>query len=63
MKAFRCGDVVPGCHAELLGEDREAVLAQVDAHARSAHGLVPDEDLLRAVAEHVRDVGPAPRSG
>ena len=60
MKAFRCGDVVPGCHAELLGEDDEEVLAQVDEHARRDHGLVPDEDLLRVVREHVRDAGPGP---
>ncbi|WP_432571857.1 DUF1059 domain-containing protein [Kineococcus sp. SYSU DK005] len=55
MKAFRCGDVVPGCHREFLGEDLAAVLAQVDEHARRDHGVVPDEDLVRAVCERVRE--------
>ncbi|NAZ87690.1 DUF1059 domain-containing protein [Kineococcus indalonis] len=55
MKSFRCGDVVPGCHQELVGEDVADVLAQVDEHARRDHGVVPDEDLVRAVRERVRD--------
>ncbi|WP_337060786.1 DUF1059 domain-containing protein [Kineococcus sp. G2] len=55
MKAFRCGDVVPGCLREFLGQDQEAVLAQVGEHARRDHGLEPDEALVRAVQERIRD--------
>ncbi|WP_432535197.1 DUF1059 domain-containing protein [Kineococcus arenarius] len=55
MKTFRCGDVVPGCLREFVGRDREDVLAQVGEHALRDHGLQPDEDLVRAVEERLRD--------
>jgi predicted small metal-binding protein len=45
MKAFACGDVVPGCTTTFSGPDDDAVLAQVAAHATADHGLgtVPPE--------------------
>jgi predicted small metal-binding protein len=45
MKAFACGDVVPGCTTTFTGPDDDAVLAQVAAHATADHGLgtVPTE--------------------
>ncbi|WP_432485031.1 DUF1059 domain-containing protein [Kineococcus esterisolvens] len=55
MEAFRCGDVVPGRLREFLGVDREDVLAQVGEHARTDHGLEPDDAPVRAVEERVRD--------
>lgn len=56
MKAFRCGDVVPGCRVEFLGADRDDVLAQVARHARDDHGLVElDAATVRQVSEQLRD--------
>jgi predicted small metal-binding protein len=45
MKAFACGDVVPGCQARWQCPDEQQVLAAVAQHAAEAHGLtqVPDE--------------------
>ncbi len=44
MKAFRCGDVVPGCTRTFTGTENE-ILAQVAQHAQHDHGLleIPDE--------------------
>ncbi|WP_082046019.1 MULTISPECIES: DUF1059 domain-containing protein [Arthrobacter] len=39
MKAFACGDVVPGCEARWVCSTEDEVLARVGAHAASAHGL------------------------
>lgn len=39
MKAFACGDVVPGCEARWVCSTDDEILAQVAAHAASAHGL------------------------
>ena len=39
MKAFACGDVVPGCTTTFTGPDDDAVLTQVAAHATADHGL------------------------
>ena len=54
MKAFRCGDVVPGCTTELEGEDEAALLRAVRAHARSGHGVELDAAALAAVRARVR---------
>ena len=50
MKAFRCGDVVPGCLQEFVGADREAVLHQVTEHARRDHGIPVDDAVREALA-------------
>lgn len=44
MKAFRCGDVVPGCARSFSGTEDE-ILAAVAQHAQHDHGLseIPDE--------------------
>ncbi|MFY0408936.1 DUF1059 domain-containing protein [Solicola sp. PLA-1-18] len=44
MKAFRCGDVVPGCTATFTGTESD-ILAQVADHARVDHHMhqVPTE--------------------
>jgi predicted small metal-binding protein len=46
MKRFRCGDVMPGCDVELIG-DEPTILRAVAAHARRDHGI----DVLPAEAE------------
>ena len=44
MKAFSCGDVVPGCNARFICSNEDEILAQVARHANEAHGMteVPD---------------------
>lgn len=39
MKAFACGDVVPGCDARWVCSNENDLLAQVASHARLVHGL------------------------
>jgi len=34
-----CGDVVPGCPAQVAGESEDDVLRQAADHARTEHGL------------------------
>lgn len=50
MKAFSCGDVVPGCDARFVCSSEDDILHQVAVHAREAHGLstVP-ADVVSAV--------------
>lgn len=55
MKAFRCGDVVPGCLHEFVGADRDEVLARVARHAREDHGLTVDVTLLDQVEAHLHE--------
>ena len=55
MKAFRCGDVVPGCSREFLGVDRDDVLAQVAAHGRDDHRVEVDDALVTLVEANLRD--------
>ncbi|WP_432563423.1 DUF1059 domain-containing protein [Kineococcus sp. SYSU DK003] len=56
MKAFRCGDVVPGCRREFTGTDREDILAQVAEHARADHGVTEvDLTLVQAVEANLRE--------
>ncbi|MFF1529113.1 DUF1059 domain-containing protein [Cellulomonas sp. NPDC058312] len=45
MKAFRCGDVVPGCARTFTGTENE-ILAEVAQHARHDHGLAEVPDAL-----------------
>ncbi|RMI13800.1 DUF1059 domain-containing protein [Cellulomonas triticagri] len=47
MKAFRCGDVVPGCARAFTGTEDD-ILAQVAAHATQDHGLTEVPDALVA---------------
>ncbi|MHA7208633.1 DUF1059 domain-containing protein [Arthrobacter sp. MDT1-65] len=50
MKAFACGDVVPGCDARWVCSTDDEILAGVGAHALSVHGLTElPPDLVRAV--------------
>ncbi|WP_432540571.1 DUF1059 domain-containing protein [Kineococcus sp. SYSU DK002] len=55
MKAFRCGDVVPGCTREFTGADRAEILAQVAEHARADHHVEVDAGLVQAVEANLHD--------
>jgi predicted small metal-binding protein len=49
VKAFRCGDVVPGCNRVFSGVDRADILAQVAEHARADHAVDMNAALTAAV--------------
>ena len=54
MKAFACGDVVPGCGARFTAADEDGILNQVAVHAATDHGLTEiTPDLVQAVREHI----------
>lgn len=54
MKRFSCGAVVPGCDKKFEAESEDALLVQVAAHAKEAHGMreVPDE-VVAKVRENI----------
>jgi predicted small metal-binding protein len=39
MKAFACGDVVPGCDARWVCSTEDEILTNVASHAREIHGI------------------------
>ena len=45
VKQFRCGDVVLGCDWVARNEDEKELFAEIQSHAREAHGMdeVPPE--------------------
>ncbi|MEO5833873.1 MAG: DUF1059 domain-containing protein [Nakamurella sp.] len=50
MKAFSCGDVVPGCDATFVCSSEDDVLHAVAVHARESHGLpTVSTELIAAV--------------
>jgi predicted small metal-binding protein len=52
MKEFKCGVLVPGCDAAFQGESEDAILEEIAAHARDAHGMdeVPPEVVDKILA-------------
>jgi predicted small metal-binding protein len=50
MKAFACGDVVPGCDARFVCSTDDDVLFAVAAHAATVHGI---DDLSPALSRAV----------
>jgi predicted small metal-binding protein len=48
-KILKCGDVVPGCKAELRGTSEQEVLKKAAEHAKAAHNLdsIPPEVLSK----------------
>lgn len=48
MKAFACGDVVPGCEARWVCSSEDDILAAVARHAYEAHGLTEVPESLVA---------------
>jgi predicted small metal-binding protein len=58
MKAFACGDVVPGCQARWVCSNEDELLARVASHAKDAHGIskVSDELVSQVQARIVTTV-------
>jgi predicted small metal-binding protein len=48
-KVLRCGDVVPGCKAEIKGETEHDVLRKAAEHAKTDHHMesIPPEVLSK----------------
>jgi predicted small metal-binding protein len=57
MRQFKCGDVVLGCQWVTRSEDEKELFAEIQSHARDAHGMdeVPPEvvDKINAVITEV----------
>lgn len=54
MKAFACGDVVPGCEARWVCSSEDEILARVGEHAAAVHGLTDlAPELVRAVRTRI----------
>ncbi|SFL77468.1 DUF1059 domain-containing protein [Geodermatophilus ruber] len=54
MKAFACGDVIPGCSARFSASDEGGILAQVAGHAAADHGVTDvTPELVQAVRDHI----------
>ena len=57
MKAFACGDVIPGCNASFTASDEDGIFGQIGPHALEAHGVAePTPELVAAVRSHIRTV-------
>lgn len=50
-KILLCGEIVPGCEAEVRAETEDEVLSQAAAHAREAHGI---QQVDTALAEKLK---------
>jgi predicted small metal-binding protein len=57
-KVLKCGDVVPGCNAEMRGDSEHGVLRKAAEHAKAAHHIdsIPP-DVLSKVKGAIRDQG------
>lgn len=52
---FVCSNVYPDCEETIEGEDRDEVLAEVEAHMREHHGLIElSAEMTRWVLGSVR---------
>ena len=51
-KVLKCGDVVPGCKAEIKGDSEHDVLRKAADHARTEHHMesIPPETLSKVKA-------------
>lgn len=57
MKAFACGDVVPGCEARWVCSSTDEILREVAVHAWAVHGLsVLSDELVASVSAAVVNV-------
>jgi predicted small metal-binding protein len=59
-KVLKCGDVVPGCDAEIRADSEREVLRKAVQHAKTAHHMesVPPE-VLSKVKGAIHDEGEA----
>jgi predicted small metal-binding protein len=57
-KVLKCGDVVPGCKAEIKADSEHEVLRRAAEHARTAHNMdrIPPE-VLSKVKSAIHDEG------
>lgn len=57
-KVLKCGDVVPGCNAEIRGDSDHDVLRKAAEHAKTDHHMdsIPP-DVLAKVKNAIRDEG------
>ena len=57
-KVLKCGDVVPGCNAEMRGDSEHDVLRKAAEHAKTAHHMdsIPP-DVLSKVKGAIQDEG------
>ena len=56
-KSFSCGAVIAGCPAVFVGDDDDAILRQVVAHAAAAHGIdSPPPEVASAVLASIASV-------
>jgi predicted small metal-binding protein len=57
-KVLKCGDVVPGCKAEIKGDSEHDVLRKAADHAKTAHQMdsIPPE-VLSKVKGAIHDEG------
>jgi predicted small metal-binding protein len=57
-KVLKCGDVVPGCNAEIRGNSEDEVLKKANEHAKTAHNMqnMP-ADVLSKVRGAIHDEG------
>jgi predicted small metal-binding protein len=55
---MKCGDVVPGCNAEIKGDSEHDVLRKAAEHAKTAHNMesIPP-DVLSKVKGAIHDQG------
>lgn len=57
MKQFACGAIVPGCTKVFEAESTEQILAQVEGHARSDHGVeTVSDELADRVRQYTIDI-------
>jgi predicted small metal-binding protein len=57
-RVLKCGDVVPGCRAEIKGDSENEVLRKATEHAKTYHHMdsIPPE-VLSKVKGAIRDQG------
>lgn len=55
-KILKCGDLVPGCHAVIEGQDVGEVMAKAAEHAKKAHGMATiPPDVVAKVKAAIKD--------
>ena len=55
-RVLRCGDLMPGCPAEVHAANDEEIMRQAAEHARTAHGLEQiDAATAQAALAAIRD--------
>ena len=59
-KILKCGDVVPGCNAEIRGESEHDVLRKAAEHAKAEHKMENvSPEVLSKIKSAIHDSGEA----